>query len=61
MKNSLTPDEAVGLAGSQTLLAKILGVSRQTVWNWIDRGKIPAGGMFRIATKRPEWLQEKKQ
>jgi len=32
--------EAVSIAGSQSALARSVGVSQPTVWNWLRRSKI---------------------
>ncbi len=38
----MTPNQAIKKFGGVTQLAKALGISRQTVYNWIDRGGVPA-------------------
>ena len=41
--------EAIGLAGGTTALAKILGVSRISVWSWEHNEYLPRGrNLFRI-------------
>lgn len=42
MESNLSPaealKEAVRIAGSQSALARTLGVSQHAVWNWLDKG-----------------------
>ena len=61
-------ERLIEYAGSQALLAALLGVSDQVVCNWVKRGRISAtsaidaesftGGKFKAADLRPnvkEW------
>lgn len=34
--------QAVGIAGGMTAMAKVCGVTRQSLYNWQRRGRIPA-------------------
>jgi len=34
--------------GSQSALAQALGLDRQVVWNWKERGQIPIGRQYQI-------------
>lgn len=55
---------AVDRLGSQTELARALGVVQQQVWNWLSRGRVPAehcpaieratGGAVRCEDLRPD-------
>lgn len=42
---------AVELVGSQAAMARLLGISQPTVWNWLDKGKLlPAEHVHAVAT-----------
>ncbi len=47
--------KAIQLAGSPSKLAKLLGVKRQSVHNWV---KIPEGRIWQLKVLRPEWFKE---
>ena len=49
----LTKEQAIALAGSQSKLARILGIDRRVVWNW---KKIPQGRIYQLRVLRPEWF-----
>lgn len=46
-----------------TVVAKMLGVTRDTIVKWINQGDLPAiktpGGHFRVLSENVEKLQEK--
>jgi len=48
--------QAIKLAGSQSELARILGISRGAVSQWID---IPQGRVWQLKNLRPEWFKRK--
>jgi len=47
--------KAIQLAGSPSKLAKLLGIERQSVHNWV---KIPEGRIWQLKVLRPEWFKE---
>jgi len=49
----MTKQEAINLAGSQSKLAKLLGVTRGAVWQWKD---LPEGRRYQLMVLRPEWF-----
>ena len=49
----MTKEKAISLAGSQVKLAKLLGVSKQAVYNWKE---IPKGRVWQLRVLRPEWF-----
>jgi hypothetical protein len=48
MVQSMKPDKALSRYGSQTELAKALGVSRQVVHNWVKRGRVSLEGQLEL-------------
>jgi len=46
--------KAIELAGSASKLAKLLGVSRQSVHRWVN---IPQGRIWQLRVLRPEWFE----
>ena len=52
--NMLTKDQAIIFAGSQSELARLLGVSRGAVWKWTN---IPQGRIYQLMLLRPEWFE----
>ena len=50
----MTKEDAIKLAGSQSELARLLGVNRQAVWQWKD---IPPGRIWQLRVLRPEWFK----
>ena len=40
-------EKAIGLAGGQTQLAKMIGVSQPRMWNWLNRDKTVPGEYVR--------------
>ena len=48
---------AVTMAGSQSKLARALGLPRQVVGGWVRRGRVPARWVERVAevTGVPRW------
>jgi DNA-binding transcriptional regulator YdaS (Cro superfamily) len=49
----MTKQEAITLAGSQSKLARLLGVSRGAVWQWKE---LPQGRRYQLMVLRPEWF-----
>jgi predicted transcriptional regulator len=49
----MTKEEAIKRAGSQSALARLLGVSRGAVWQW---KALPEGRLYQLMVKRPEWF-----
>jgi predicted transcriptional regulator len=54
----MTKQELTKLAGSQSELAKILGVSKPAVCQWKD--KIPELRLRQLKDLRPEWFTQEK-
>jgi predicted transcriptional regulator len=46
--------KAITLAGSQSELARILGITRAAVFHW---KKIPWGRIYQLKELRPEWFK----
>jgi DNA invertase Pin-like site-specific DNA recombinase len=47
-------------AGSQSELARILGVERNSVWLWKRNGVMPKSRVWQIQLHFPELLKDKK-
>jgi len=47
--------KAITLAGSQSELARILGISRAAVNNWKT---IPTGRLYQLMVLRPDWFSK---
>jgi len=47
--------KAITLAGSQSELARILGITRAAVHNWKT---IPTGRLYQLMVLRPDWFLE---
>jgi len=47
--------KAITLAGSQSELARILGITRAAVHNWKT---IPTGRLYQLMVLRPNWFLE---
>jgi DNA-binding transcriptional regulator YdaS (Cro superfamily) len=47
--------KAITLAGSQSELARILGITRVAVNNWKT---IPTGRLYQLMVLRPDWFLE---
>jgi len=45
--------KAIKLAGSASKLARLLGISRQSVNSWVV---IPKGRVWQLRVMRPEWF-----
>jgi DNA-binding transcriptional regulator YiaG len=45
--------KAITLAGSQSELARILGITRAAVHNW---KAIPTGRLYQLMVLRPDWF-----
>jgi len=51
-------NKAIALAGTQSKLARILGVSRAVVHAWKKR-KLPDMRVWQLKVIKPEWFDEK--
>jgi DNA-binding transcriptional regulator YdaS (Cro superfamily) len=49
----MTKEEAIKRAGSQSALARLLGVTRGAVWQW---KVLPSGRVYQLMVLRPEWF-----
>ena len=49
----MTKEKAIALAGSQSALARLLGVTRGAVWQW---KQIPQGRVYQLMHLKPEWF-----
>ena len=49
----MTKEEAIKLAGSQAELARILGVTRGAVNQWV---RMPKGRVYQLMVIKPEWF-----
>jgi DNA-binding transcriptional regulator YdaS (Cro superfamily) len=49
----MTKEEAIKRAGSQSALARLLGVTRGAVWQW---KALPSGRLYQLMVLRPEWF-----
>jgi predicted transcriptional regulator len=49
----MTKEQATKLAGSQSELARILGISRAAVSQW---RQMPEGRVWQLKVLRPEWF-----
>ena len=49
--------KAITLAGSQSELARLLGIHRTAVHQW---KKIPQGRVYQLMVLRPEWFTKEK-
>jgi DNA-binding transcriptional regulator YdaS (Cro superfamily) len=49
----MTKEQLIKLAGSQSELARILGITRAAVNQW---PKIPEGRLWQLRAIRPEWF-----
>jgi DNA-binding transcriptional regulator YdaS (Cro superfamily) len=50
----MTKEEAIKRAGSQSALARLLGVTRGAVWQWKE---LPSGRLYQLMVLRPEWFK----
>ena len=50
----------INKVGSQSELARLLGLKRTTVWLWKKNGKIPQSRIWQITLNHPELLESKK-
>ena len=50
----LTKEQAILFAGSQSDLARLLGISRGAVLKW---KKIPQGRIYQLMLLRPQWFE----
>jgi DNA invertase Pin-like site-specific DNA recombinase len=48
----------INKAGSQSELARLLGVKRTTVWLWKKNGKIPQSRVWQIQLNHPQLLTD---
>jgi DNA invertase Pin-like site-specific DNA recombinase len=53
-------EQIINKVGSQTELAKLLGVKRTTVWLWKKNGKIPQSRIWQMQLNHPELLKGNK-
>lgn len=61
MDIKITKKQAVRLFGSQSEVARALGITRQAVWAWPDKGPIPEAPALKIRYQlRPEHFESKK-
>lgn len=51
-------ETAIRLAGSASKLARLLGVSRQSVFAW---KQLPEGRVWQLKVLRPDWFDEIKR
>ena len=51
-------NKAIALAGTQSKLARILGVSRAVVHSWTKR-KLPDMRVWQLKVIKPDWFDEK--
>ena len=51
-------ETAIRLAGSASKLARLLGVSRQSVFAW---KQLPEGRVWQLKVLKPEWFDEIKR
>jgi len=51
----MNKQKAITLAGSQSELARILGITRAAVHNWKT---IPTGRLYQLMILRPHWFLE---
>jgi DNA-binding transcriptional regulator YdaS (Cro superfamily) len=49
----MTKDDAIKRAGSQSNLARLLGISRGAVNQWTT---IPKGRLYQLMVLKPEWF-----
>ena len=52
---TMTKNEAVKLAGSQSNLARIFGITPQAVIQWPE-GPLPDARLYELRGRRPEWF-----
>jgi biotin operon repressor len=50
--------QAIKLAGSQSELARLLGIHRTAVHQWKE---IPKGRLYQLMVLRPEWFSTKEK
>lgn len=50
----MTKELAIKLAGSQNKLAKLLGINRSAVCQWVT---IPEKRIWQLKVLRPEWFE----
>jgi DNA invertase Pin-like site-specific DNA recombinase len=50
----------INRVGSQSELARLLGVKRTTVWLWKKNGKIPQSRIWQMQLNHPELLKAEK-
>jgi len=50
---SMDKQKAIQLAGSPSKLAKLLGIKRQSVYNWDE---IPPLRIYQLRVLRPHWF-----
>jgi predicted transcriptional regulator len=50
---AMTKEQLIKLAGSQTELAKLLGISQPAVSAWVE---VPQARIWQLKVLRPEWF-----
>ena len=53
--SKMDKQKAITLAGSQSELARILGITRAAVHNW---KMIPTGRLYQLMILKPEWFDK---
>jgi predicted transcriptional regulator len=53
--SSMTKEQLITLAGSQTELAKLLGISQPAVSAWKE---VPQARLWQLKVIKPEWFKE---
>jgi predicted transcriptional regulator len=53
--SSMTKEQLITLAGSQTELAKMLGISQPAVSAWKE---VPQARLWQLKVIKPEWFKE---
>jgi DNA-binding transcriptional regulator YdaS (Cro superfamily) len=51
----MTTQQAADLAGSKAALARLLGVTRGAVSQWV---RLPKGRLYQLMVLRPEWFDK---
>lgn len=50
----MTTEQAVEFAGSKAALARLLGVTRGAVSQWVQ---LPKGRLYQLMVMKPEWFK----
>jgi predicted transcriptional regulator len=54
---AMTKEQLIKLAGSQTELAKLLGISQPAVSAWVE---VPQARIWQLKLLKPKWFKEQK-